>query len=144
MMRFLSKFGLSTLLIIIITILSIINFSSMDIKPPVKEFDKLVHALMYTALSFVLLFDITKNVLLLNKAAVVKITAFSMAISFLISATTGGILELIQEYFVEGRSGDWIDMICNVIGSFVGIALGLLVIPKLLGLIRKSAFFQKI
>ncbi|MDO5571543.1 MAG: VanZ family protein [Bacteroidales bacterium] len=143
MIHYLIKYGFSSILILIITILSIVNFNSLDITPPVQWFDKVVHLLMYASLSFVLLFDLTKNIFLSDHLIKPSITKKYIYISLFISIFIGGILELIQEYFVDGRSGDWNDMISNITGSITGLIIGNFFIPPILKIITNVLLTKK-
>lgn len=42
-----------------------------------------------------------------------------LIVAILISVTFGGVIELIQMYFVPGRSGEWLDFAANTTGSMV-------------------------
>lgn len=48
----------------------------------------------------------------------------------LISLSLGGIAELIQEYAVPSRFGDWLDFLANTLGVIASAALGKLVFAK--------------
>jgi hypothetical protein len=48
---------------------------------------------------------------------------YKYTITLLFSFLYSGILELIQHYFIQGRMADWYDMVLNLLGAFLGIAV---------------------
>ncbi len=72
-------------------------------------FDKLVHFVMYFIFSVALFLDL-KNNTSIQKKYLFFIILFS---SFLFGAFT----ELIQNFFISNRSGDWFDLLADTTGS---------------------------
>lgn len=130
MSGFFGKFYPTFLLIGCITLLSVANFSSLEIKPTVPNMDKLVHGVMYFGLSLVLLED------LISPEKPRRRYPRYMLIAFLIAVSIGGLMELIQNYLVSSRSGDWYDMLANTIGAFAGVWTGYWILPFFAPLLR--------
>jgi VanZ family protein len=83
----------------------------------VDNFDKIVHFLMFLALSGVVFFDSTSYLRKKIKFSQIFFT------SFLYPTLFSGLIEIIQEYFSSFRTGDWIDFLFDGIGAFVGIVI---------------------
>lgn len=77
----------------------------------IPNFDKLVHFGMYFIFSFVLFLDIKKNTQL-QKNQIIPII-------LIITIIIGGSIEIIQNYLIPQRSGDWFDFPADLSGSFV-------------------------
>ena len=43
--------------------------------------------------------------------------------SLIIAIITGSLIEIMQNWFIINRSGDWLDLIANIAGSFLAILL---------------------
>ena len=72
------------------------------------HFDKLVHFGMYFIFSFALFFDLKTNTRIQKKQILLIILLLTLFI--------GGSIELIQNYFVPLRFGDWIDLLADTTG----------------------------
>lgn len=44
-------------------------------------------------------------------------------VTLVIGTVYGGLIELFQEYVLTDRSGDWMDLIANIVGTILGIIL---------------------
>ena len=77
--------------------------------------DKVVHLVMFGVLSFLLLrgFNRQERFPFLNKNASV--------LAVVISATYGGITEILQEYVFIHRTGDIRDEMANTVGALMGL-----------------------
>jgi VanZ family protein len=75
--------------------------------------DKLIHCILFLSLEFIILLDIIK----LYEKPQPKTIGF---LTFLV-LLYGGVAEIIQHYFIKGRSGSWFDFMADGIG--VGIAI---------------------
>jgi VanZ family protein len=89
--------------------------------PPMINFDKLVHTVMFLGLSGVIFFDNTNY---LRNPISKKRIFWSI---FLFPVILGGLIEIIQEYFTATRSGDWFDFLFNILGSLLGMGIALLI-----------------
>ena len=117
---FLKKYHKSLLSLILIAVLC---FLPGDTTNKVRffnipHFDKLVHFGMYFLFSLALFFDLKKNSQLQKKQIFFVILILSIII--------GGSIEIIQNYFIPGRSGDWFDLLADVAGSLGFVLLYLL------------------
>ncbi len=80
----------------------------------IPHFDKLLHAGIFFVLSILLLWGLIKQKK--NKKAIPYI------ITLLFCVIYGGVTEIIQHFFVDGRSGEIADFAANTIGSLIGVA----------------------
>ncbi len=78
-------------------------------------FDKLVHALFFTVLSFQLMRGCIKQYrkprIRSNSGKIAVVGAFAY----------GGFVELYQELYLIDRYGDWVDVLANLIGALAGV-----------------------
>lgn len=81
--------------------------------------DKLVHFLMYFGLSGVSALSYTY----VKKVNIDKVRLLFVAL--FIPILYGGLIEIIQENYIAGRSGDWMDFIADLLGSLFGLAIAL-------------------
>jgi VanZ family protein len=77
----------------------------------IPYFDKLVHLGMYFFLA----------ILLVNPLKTVKFPAFFFTVIF--SVLLGGGLELLQLYCTKNRTGDWYDLLADVLGTVAGLLI---------------------
>lgn len=87
--------------------------------------DKVVHFLMYFGLSGVASFWYIYGEK--GRVIVLKLVAFA----FVLPLLYGGFIEIIQEYYF-GRSGDWLDLLADALGSLSVLPLALIYRRKLL------------
>lgn len=84
---------------------------------PIVGLDKVVHALMYAGFAFACLWGYRKqfvsNGLVYRRKAIV--------LTLIISIAYGGLTELMQEYLVKSRTGDWFDFLADSIGAGLGV-----------------------
>jgi len=78
------------------------------------HFDKLVHFGMYFIFSFALFLDLKTNTRIQKKQILLIILLLTLFI--------GGGIEIIQNYFIPQRFGDWFDLLADFFGSLVFIA----------------------
>ena len=81
--------------------------------------DKIGHLLMYLTLSITFTYEIVRKK---HKIPVRK----TLIIIVLFAIMYGGVMELIQEFLITTRSGDWIDFGFNVAGASLGMPFFLL------------------
>ena len=82
----------------------------------IPHFDKIVHLLIYMIFSLVLAYDIQKSNANISLRRTILIVLFSVMLY-------GGIMELIQEYLIKTRSGDWLDFASDTIGIIFAVLL---------------------
>ncbi len=73
--------------------------------------DKVIHAILFGAEAFLLVWAASRNHFM--SAALILGWCFIL----------GGGLELVQFYFVEGRNGDFLDLLADMVGAVLGYAL---------------------
>lgn len=120
MITFLKKYWLTTIYVLIIFFLCFMNPTSLP-KSPMRNFDKIVHVLLYLGLSGVVFFDSTNYL----RFPISKIRIFLG--SFLFPIALGGLIEILQNYFSKTRSGDWFDFFSDEIGAIIGWVIAMLI-----------------
>lgn len=90
-------------------------------KDPIVNADKIYHAGAFALMGFLFAYGFTKQ----SKFPFVSRHAGKMA--FGISAALGGLIELLQYYFVRNRQGDWLDFLFDSVGAWVGVTILLLI-----------------
>jgi len=120
MNKFLKKYWLSIVVILIIFVLCLMDTTPLP-PQPMSNFDKLVHTVMFLGLSGVVFFDTTGYL----RFAVSNLEIFFSA--FLFPIAIGGLVEIMQEYVSATRSGDWFDFLFNVVGAILGLGIAFLI-----------------
>ena len=88
------------------------------VKPAIGA-DKIVHFGMYATFAFLCIWGYRKPFTKRNKAYRTK----ALRRASIVSIIFGGITELIQEYLVPSRTGDWIDFLADCAGTLIGIGI---------------------
>ena len=120
MIQLLKKYSLSTVYILVICILCFMDTTPLP-APPMINFDKLIHSMMFLGLSGVIFFDNTNY---LRKPISKELIFLSI---FLFPVILGGLIEIAQEYLTPTRSGDWFDFLFNILGSILGFGIALMI-----------------
>ena len=81
--------------------------------------DKLVHFIMFFGLSGVA----SVNYILVRKGNIIILKLIALAI--LVPILYGGLIEIIQKEYIDGRSGDWYDFLADALGSLASIPFSL-------------------
>ena len=123
MFYFIRKYPLSLLVIVSILYLSLFNppHTRLD---EIRSIDKIAHVCMYGGLELVIWIEYLRHHTNLNW---VKILVFGIIFPIVL----GGVMELAQMILTKQRSGDWFDLIADVIGVLVGAAIGYFAIRTL-------------
>lgn len=124
--KFLSAYWKSILITLGILYLSFASpgtFKSVPV-PRIPHFDKLIHILMYTVLSVVLVYDFWQ------KYKEQRINRKFLFICILYPILLGGLVEIFQEAFFKPRSADWFDWFADIIGVFIGWAIMRLILKN--------------
>ncbi len=104
---------------IIILILTGLPGSCFPHAKPLVGLDKVAHLCMYAGFAFACLWGYRKqfvdNGIDYQKKA--------LLIAIVISIAYGGLTELMQEFLVPSRTGDWFDFLADSIGTLVGAAI---------------------
>ena len=104
---------------IIILILTGLPGSVFPRVKPVVGLDKVVHLCMYAGFAFLCLWGYRKQ--FISNGITYKRKAILLAI--IISIAYGGLTELMQEYLVPSRTGDWVDFLADGIGTLLGATI---------------------
>jgi len=124
MIGFLKQYLLSILVIVIILILCLMDTSQVQ-APPIDNFDKWVHTIMFLGLSGVIFFDNTRYFRVKISKNIIFCSVFLFPVLF------GGLIEIMQEYLTQTRSGDWFDFLFNLFGALLGWGIASLVNRRL-------------
>jgi len=125
MINLLKKFWLSALVILIIFVLCFVNTASLP-AAPVRNFDKVVHVIMFLGLSGVIFFDNTRYL----RDPISKMRIFWS--TFVFPIALGGFIEIMQADLTTYRSGDWFDFLYDIVGALVGWVIASLINSYLL------------
>lgn len=102
---------------IVILILTGLPGSVFPRVKPIIGIDKVVHALMYATFAFLCIWGYRKEFISNGEAYQKK----ALLRTALISIAYGGITELMQEFLVPTRTGDWFDFLFDAIGTLIGL-----------------------
>ena len=101
---------------IVILILTGLPGSLFPHVKPVVGLDKVVHAIMYAGFAFACLWGYRKQ--FISNGLSYRRKAIVLAI--IISIAYGGLTEIMQEYLIPKRTGDWLDFRADSIGTGLG------------------------
>ena len=104
---------------IVILILTGLPGSLFPRVKPVVGIDKVVHLLMYAGFAFACLWGYRKQFVSNGSAYRKK----AIILAFVISIAYGGLTEIMQEYLVPKRTGDWLDFLADSIGTGIGVLI---------------------
>ena len=124
MFYYLRKYPISLLIIATVVYLSFFNPPSLEV-PRFEGLDKVVHFCMYGGLSGVLWIEFFRNH---KEVGVIMWHAWIGAV--LCPILFSGVIEMLQEYCTEHRSGDWYDLVANVSGVCVATIFSLVVLRR--------------
>ena len=105
--------------IVLIWVLSLIPFFPETPLDDVQFIDKWTHLVMYGGTCSVLWTEYIRSQTIYNK---VKLFLWAWLAPIVMS----GVLELLQEYATNTRSGEWFDFAANSLGVTLGAVFGLL------------------
>jgi hypothetical protein len=105
----------------------------------IPHFDKLVHATIFFVFSFLICVGFYYKNKINHKNHVLLSQFFVVLIVGLIY---GGITEMVQEYFLFDRDGDWLDFVANAIGVIAGI-LGFIILENT-RILKAFKFLEKL
>ncbi len=112
----------SILISAIVIIISIIPIPEVPQLEGVPLMDKWVHFLMYGAVACCVWYDYYRN----RKDK--KITKNSVFWTLAYPILLGGLLELWQNYLTTCRSGEWLDLFADSIGTFLAFPIGFFIL----------------
>lgn len=116
--QFVRKYPFSLLCILVIWFLSFFNPPETELEE-VPFIDKWVHIAMYGGTCSVLWIEYLRSHSTLHRG---KLFLWAWLALIIMS----GIIELLQEYCTEHRSGDWLDLAANSVGITLAVGFGLL------------------
>lgn len=74
--------------------------------------DKIVHAVMFGALTLAILYDIKSILRQIPRPSIISLAT-------VISIATGGLVELLQSWMTLGRSAEWLDFAADAAGALI-------------------------
>ncbi|MBR1513687.1 MAG: VanZ family protein [Bacteroidales bacterium] len=104
---------------IVILILTGLPGSLFPRVKPVVGMDKVAHMLMYAAFAFLCIWGYRRQ--FVENGAAYRKKAILLAL--LVSIAYGGLTELMQEFLVPTRTGDWFDFLADSIGTGIGMLI---------------------
>ena len=116
MLRYLKKYPLSLCVVLVIFYLSFFTPPKTDMGE-IPGFDKFAHTCMYGGLCLVIWFEYLRSHRSFNLA---KVCIWGIIAPILMS----GIIELMQAYCTENRSGEWLDFYANSLGAVLAALIG--------------------
>ena len=127
--RFVRKYPLSLLCILLIWVLSLTPFFPETPFDDVQFIDKWTHLIMYGGTCSVMWVEYLRQH---NSIVWRHILLFALVGMILL----GGLMELLQAYCTTTRSGEWLDFWSDTVGVLLGNGLGLL-LRRLYNIFRK-------
>lgn len=120
MLQIIKKYPLSLLCIALVWYLSIWFMPPEKLElPSINFLDKWTHFVMYGGTCAVIWWEYLRHHQVLNGRKL-----FLWA--WLAPTLMGGWVELVQAYCTTNRSGEWLDLLADTLGTTLGAALGLL------------------
>ena len=116
--RFVRKYPLSLLCILLIWVLSLTPFFPETPFDEVQFIDKWTHLVMYGGTCSVIWFEYLRSHHRIQWRRVFLLALFAMIL-------LGGLMELLQAYCTTTRSGEWLDFWADTAGVLLGNALGI-------------------
>ena len=86
---------------------------------PALGLDKVAHILMYACFAFLCIWGYRKQFVANGK----NYRTRALIVATVVSILYGGLTELMQEYLVKTRTGDWFDFLADTIGTLLGISV---------------------
>jgi len=84
---------------------------------PIVGIDKVMHICMYAGFAFLCIWGYRKQFISNGKDYRKRALWLTLAISI----AYGGLTELMQEFLVPTRTGDWFDFLADTLGSLIGV-----------------------
>ena len=117
--RFVRKYPLSLLCILLIWVLSLTPFFPETPFDDVQFIDKWTHLVMYGGTCSVIWFEYLLHHRTIDWGKILLLSVVGMTL-------LGGLMELLQAYCTTTRSGEWFDFWADSLGVLLGNAVGLL------------------
>ena len=119
--KYIHKYPLSVVCIILVWGLSLTPFFPETPLSKVKFIDKWTHLVMYGGTCLVIWWEYRRKHGQPNYRRLITWGWLALVLM-------GGVLELLQEYTTTTRSGDWLDFAANTLGATLGSVIGFLMI----------------
>lgn len=124
---YIKRYPLSLIVIAAVLYLSLFKPSSAGLKMPMG-WDKVAHACMYFGLSGVLWLEFLRA----HRGHLLKMWHAWVG-ALICPILFGGVVELLQTYYTNYRSGDWFDLLANTVGVLLASAIGYFILhPRIL------------
>ena len=117
--RFVRKYPLSLLCILLIWVLSLTPFFPETPFDDVQFIDKWTHLVMYGGTCSVIWFEYLLHHRTIDWGKILLLSVVGMTL-------LGGLMELLQAFCTTTRSGEWLDFWADSLGVLLGNAVGLL------------------
>lgn len=113
-MNFLRYTGLAWAWTILVLVLCLVPGDQLP-KDPIVNADKLYHTACFGLMAFLFVWGFRKqsDSFVLHKHA--------LFFSLFISTSLGGLVEILQHYFVKNRQGDWFDFLFDTVGVLAAL-----------------------
>ncbi len=121
MKHIINRYYLTLLVIIAVLYLSLCRNVSSETWLDIPYLNKIAHCVMYMGLMGTFCFDIYRQKF--SSPQTVK----CILSGFVFVVILGVLLEILQSYVTEYRTGDMYDVIANVIGAVLGVVVGICV-----------------
>ena len=118
LLHYVRNYPFSCILIAVIWYLSLLFKAPRTPLDNVEFIDKWVHIVMYGTTFTVLWIEYLRQHILPDYGKL-------LLWAFITPIVMSGIIELLQEFCTEKRSGDWIDLLANTIGVLLAAVIGL-------------------
>lgn len=121
---FFEKFWITIMLCSVILYLCIVRMSSLP-TIEIHDFDKFVHFCMFGGLGGCVFFEQSRYF----RNSVSKIHLFYGV--WLFPVVFSGLIEIMQEYFIDSRTGDWMDFLFDFLGATAALMICFYINKKL-------------
>ena len=124
MMYFFRHYPITFVIVVAICYLSFFTPPQTQLSE-ISFFDKIAHTCMYGGLCLIMWIEYLRSHSTINSA---KLWIGSFVIPILFS----GIIELLQQYATDNRSGEWLDLAANSLGVSLAALIGYFILRPLI------------
>ncbi|WP_246000896.1 VanZ family protein [Pontibacter diazotrophicus] len=104
-------------MILLTTLLPSSSLPTVSVWWDLFSIDSFAHVFLFCVLTFLMIVGFAKQFTLL------KLKHYPIRYALFISTLFGIFVELMQHFFIPGRHGDIVDVLCNTLGCLIGIVL---------------------
>ena len=123
-MHYIKQYPLSILTTVVVIALSLLPIGSVEIAQDVPLADKWTHMVMYAGLTAVCCWERR------GRGQGAKVKGLGSKIPLLYAIFLGGLMELMQAYCTNYRSGEWLDFVADSIGAVLGFLIVQLIMQQ--------------